>query len=61
MGIIIVSAVYLIVTIVIMLLLVYLGIKGIQTFNMHFLEHHEKGITGMVLIALGLFAYFIKF
>jgi nickel/cobalt transporter (NicO) family protein len=60
-GIFIVSAVYLVMTIVVMLLLVYLGLKGIQTFNLHFLEHHEKGITGAVLIILGLFAYFVQF
>jgi len=60
-GILIVSAVYLIMTLVVMLLLVYLGIKGIQTFDSHFLEHHEKGITGVVLIALGLLAYFVQF
>jgi len=61
MGIIIVSSVYLFTTLIVMLLLVYLGLKGIQSFNSHFLEHHEKGITGVVLIALGLFAYFIQF
>jgi nickel/cobalt transporter (NicO) family protein len=61
MGIVIVSAVYLLITLIVMLLLVYLGIKGIQTFNTHFLEHHEKGITGFVLIGLGLLAYFVQF
>jgi nickel/cobalt transporter (NicO) family protein len=60
-GILIVSAVYLLITLVVMLLLVYFGMKGIQTFNSHFLEHHEKGITGTVLIALGLLACFVRF
>ena len=60
-GIFIVSAVYLLMTLIVMLLLVYIGIKGIQTFNLHFLEHHEKGITGIVLIALGILAYFVEF
>jgi nickel/cobalt transporter (NicO) family protein len=60
-GIFIVSAVYLLMTIIVMLFLVYLGLKGIQTFNLHFLEHHEKGITGIVLILLGLLAYFVEF
>lgn len=60
-GIFIVSAVYLLVTIIIMLALVSLGMRGIQTFNSHFLEHHEKGITGSVLIALGILAWFVKF
>ncbi len=61
MGIFIVSAVYLVTSIVVMLLLVYLGMKGVNTFNSHFLEHHEKGITGLVLVALGILALFVKF
>jgi nickel/cobalt transporter (NicO) family protein len=60
-GIFIVSAVYLLTTLVIMLVLVYLGLKGANTFKSDFLEHHEKGITGMVLVALGLLALFVKF
>lgn len=60
-GIFIVSAVYLIITLLIMLVLVYLGVKGANTFKSEFLEHHEKGITGMVLIALGLLALLVKF
>ena len=60
-GILIVSAVYLLLTILVMLTLVYLGFNSMKTFNTHFLEHHEKGITGVVLIALGLLAYFIRF
>jgi putative Mn2+ efflux pump MntP len=61
MGIFIVSAVYLVTTIMVMLLLVFLGLKGIKTFNSHYLEHHEKGITGVVLVALGLLALLVKF
>jgi nickel/cobalt exporter len=61
MGIIMVSAVYLLITLIIMLILVYLGLKGIQTFNSHFIEHHEKSITGVVLLILGLLAYWVKF
>jgi nickel/cobalt exporter len=60
-GIFIVSAVYLVITVLVMLLLVYLGLKGIQTFNSHFLEQHEKGITGVVLIILGILAFFVRF
>jgi nickel/cobalt transporter (NicO) family protein len=60
-GIFIVSAVYLITTVVIMLTIVYLGMKGASTFKSDFLEHHEKGITGGVLIALGILALFVKF
>jgi nickel/cobalt transporter (NicO) family protein len=60
-GIFIVSSVYLFITLAVMLLLVFLGLKGIQTFNVHFFEHHEKLITGVVLIALGILAYFVQF
>ncbi|MEI6060553.1 MAG: hypothetical protein WCR72_07570 [Bacteroidota bacterium] len=60
-GIFIVSGVYLVTTVTVMLLLVYLGMKGAGTFKSHFLEYHEKRITGMVLIALGLLALFVKF
>lgn len=60
-GILIVSAVYLFITLSLMSTLVYLGLKGINKFNSHFLEHHEKRISGIVLILLGLFAYFFEF
>jgi nickel/cobalt exporter len=60
-GIFIVSAVYLIVTLLVMLFLVYMGLKGIQNLRSHYLEHHEKAITGGVLILLGLLAIFVKF
>jgi len=58
-GIFIVSAVYTMTTIVIMLLLVYLGMKGFKRFDSHYLEHHEKQVTGVILILLGLLAYFV--
>lgn len=61
LGIFIVSAVYLLMTLIVMLLLVYMGLKGIKTFNTHFLEHHEKGITGIVLMILGVLAFLVKF
>lgn len=60
-GIFIVSAVYLLVTIMIMLSLVSLGMKGVQTFKSHFLEHYEKSITGAVLIVLGVLSWFVRF
>ena len=60
-GILIVSLVYLIMTLTIMVSLVYLGLKGVNKFNLHFLDHHEKSITGIVLILLGLLAYFVEF
>ena len=44
-----------------MVSLVYLGLKGVNKFNLHFIDHHEKSITGIVLILLGLLAYFVEF
>ncbi|NOU17011.1 MAG: hypothetical protein HOO91_05580 [Bacteroidales bacterium] len=61
LGVLIVSSVYLLVTLIIMFSLVYLGLKGINKINSHYLEHHEKRITGTVLILLGLLAYFVEF
>jgi uncharacterized membrane protein len=60
-GIFIVSLVYLLTTVIIMLLLVFFGMKGIGNFKSHFLEHHEKAITGTVLIGLGILAFLVKF
>ena len=60
-GIFIVSAVYLLMTVVIMLLLVFLGMRGVKTFRSHLLEHHEKAMTGAVLVALGIIALVVKF
>ena len=54
------SAVYLIVTVVGSILLVMLANRSIENFKWHFLEHHEKKMTGIVLIILGLFTYFFK-
>jgi nickel/cobalt transporter (NicO) family protein len=60
-GIFIVSVVYTLTTVTIMLILVYLGMKGINRFNTHFLEHHEKLMTGLVLFILGLLALFVNY
>ena len=60
-GIWIVSAVYTFVTVGTMMLLVYLGMKGVKNIRSHFLEAHEKRISGIVLIAVGLVVYFVKF
>lgn len=60
-GILAVSLVYLIVTLILIMGLVYLGLKGVGRLKTHFLEHHAKSITGVVLIVLGLIAYFVEF
>ncbi|MBS3817801.1 MAG: hypothetical protein KGY76_09600, partial [Candidatus Thermoplasmatota archaeon] len=58
-AIILISLIYLIITVSGMVLLVYLSWKGLERFNLSFLEHHEKLLTGVILIAVGLGAYFI--
>jgi nickel/cobalt transporter (NicO) family protein len=59
-GIITVSVIYTVITILGMLLLVWLGMKGVKKIKSHLLEHDEKAITGIILIILGLVGYFIK-
>ncbi len=60
-GIGVVSAIYLLVTVTGMVLLVDLSLRTARKIKSHFLEHHEKKITGAVLIVLGFIAYFVKF
>ena len=60
-GIFVVSAVYLVMTLLFMFALVYLGLKGVNKLNLSFLEHHAKRITGIILILLGIAAYFVQF
>ena len=60
-GIWIVSIVYLFVTVFGIITLVYLASKGVQKLKWHFLEHHEKLISGIILVLVGLMAFFIEF
>jgi nickel/cobalt transporter (NicO) family protein len=59
-GIIMVSIVYMLVTVSAMIILVWLGLKGMNRLKSDFLEHHNKRITGIVLILLGILAMFVK-
>jgi nickel/cobalt transporter (NicO) family protein len=60
-GIFLVSAVYIVVTVSGMLLLVYLGNKGVRAIRSHFLDHHEKLLSGIVLVLLGIFSMLVHF
>ena len=60
-GIFTVSAVYLFITLLVMIVLVYAGMKGMQNIRSHFLEHHEKLITGIVLFGLGILNFCFEF
>lgn len=57
-GIMAVSIIYVVITIMSMIFLVYAGMTGIKKIRFHYLEHHEKLITGLVLVVLGVFALF---
>ncbi len=59
-GILTVSFIYTFITIAGMLILVWLGMKGVKKINSNFLEQHEKTITGTLLILLGIIAFFIS-
>ncbi|MCX6160218.1 MAG: hypothetical protein NTV87_02615, partial [Ignavibacteriae bacterium] len=62
-GILTLSAIYLIVTVIVMVIIVELGRRSLQLLNqrLHFLEHYEKAITGGILIALGILTFFVHF
>ncbi len=61
-GIALLSAVYLSVTVIAMVIIVELSRKSLDLLNrkLHFLEHYEKLVTGVILIALGILAFFIR-
>lgn len=61
MGIVMVSAVYICITIAGMILLVFLASKGVRSIQSHFLDHHEKLLSGVVLILVGVVALFVNF
>jgi len=62
-GILLLSAIYLFVTVFVMIIIVELSRKSIDILNkkLHFLEHYEKLITGVILILLGILSFFIHF
>ncbi len=59
-GIILVSLVYLLVTVAGMMLLVDLGLRGARRIRSHVLEHHEKRVTGLLLVVLGVVGFFVQ-
>jgi nickel/cobalt transporter (NicO) family protein len=60
-GISIVSVVYFFVTVLGMMFLVHFASKGVRKLNWHFLEHHDKLISGIVLLIVGLLAFFVEY
>jgi len=59
-GIMTVSLFYIVITVLGMLILVELGIKGAARLRSQFLEHHEKLIAGLVLIIMGIGGLIIR-
>lgn len=59
LGIFTVSAVYLLITVLGIVGLTYLGLRSLEKFNFSFLEHHEKKITGLILVILGVVNFFL--
>ena len=60
LGIVFVSIVYVLITVLGIVILVDVGRKGVERIKLHFLEHHEKGVTGGILILLGIVTFFIR-
>jgi hypothetical protein len=52
-----VSLVYLVTTVIGMLFSVDLALRGARRIRSQYLEHHERRVTGLVLIALGAVAF----
>jgi len=55
-----VLVIYVGVTVLGMVLMVNLGLKGVAKIEWRFLERHDKIVTGIVLIILGILVYFMK-
>lgn len=60
-GIILLSVIYVMITVTGMLLLVFLASRGIRSIQSHYLDHHEKLLSGVVLMILGILALFVQF
>ncbi|NBC24332.1 MAG: hypothetical protein GVX78_01795 [Bacteroidetes bacterium] len=59
-GIVLVSAVFLLATTAVMLMLVFLGFQSLQHLHWDWLEKHEKKITGIVLVLIGVLTLLLQ-
>ena len=59
-GIVLVSVIYFVVTVLGMLLLVEIGSRSARRMRFHFLDHHERLLTGLLLVGLGVAAYVLR-
>jgi len=60
-GIISVSVIYVVLSIVGMVVLVHLGLKGVEKLRWSLLQHHERLVSGIMLILVSLLVYFVEF
>ena len=62
-GILTLSTIYLLITVLGMTIMVDISRKSLEFLNkkLHFLEHYEKAISGTILVLLGIISLFIKF
>ncbi len=56
-----VSVIYFTVTLGGILLLVHFGLKELERLRWTYLEHHERRVTGMVLVILGVITYLVEY
>lgn len=54
-----ISLIYLVVTVLGMTTLVYIGMRSVERVRWHFLEHHERAISGAVLVLVGIATLFM--
>jgi len=59
-GVVMVSIIYMVVTVSMMVLLVNYGLKGAEKIKWHFLEHHPRLVGGLLLVILGVFTFFVE-
>lgn len=58
-NILLLALVYALISVAGIITLVMLAFKGVTMLNWHFIEHHEKRITGMVLILVGVVTFYL--
>lgn len=58
-GILVVSLIYLVITVSAMTILVAVALKGMSKFNFVWLDKNEKAVIGIVLLLVGLLTFFI--
>ncbi len=59
-GILSVSVIYLMLSTIGMVTCVYLGLKGIEKLKFKLLQHHERLVSGIMLVLVSLLVYFVE-